>query len=84
MEVISFPGYTAVEKFHIARKHLLPKAMEAMGIREENLEVTEDALRRMIGEYTMEAGVRGLKKLIDTLCRSAAVKLVKKEEGKLT
>ncbi len=84
MEVISFPGYTAVEKFHIARKHLLPKAMEAMGIREENLEVTEDALRRMIDEYTMEAGVRGLKKLIDTLCRSAAVKLVKKEEGKLT
>ncbi len=84
MEVISFPGYTAVEKFHIAQKHLLPKAMEAMGIREENLEVTEGALRRMIDEYTMEAGVRSLKKLIDTLCRTAAVKLVKKEEGTLT
>ena len=78
MEVISFPGYTAVEKFQIARKHLLPKAMKAAGIPEESLEVTDDAIRRIIEEYTMEAGVRGLKKQMDTLCRTAAVELVRK------
>lgn len=84
MEVISFPGYTALEKFQIARKHLLPKAMEIMGIKEENLNLEEEALHKMIEEYTMESGVRSLKKLIDTLCRTAAVKLVKKEEKSLT
>ncbi len=78
MEVISFQGYTAVEKFQIARKHLLPKAMKAAGIPEESLEVTDDAIRRIIEEYTMEAGVRGLKKQMDTLCRTAAVELVRK------
>ena len=84
MEVISFPGYTALEKFQIARKHLLPKAMEIMGIKEENLNLEGEALHKMIEEYTMESGVRSLKKLIDTLCRTAAVKLVKKEEKSLT
>ncbi len=78
MEVISFPGYTAVEKFQIARKHLLPKAMKAAGIPEDSLEVTDGAIRRIIEEYTMEAGVRGLKKQMDTLCRTAAVELVRK------
>ena len=84
MEVISFPGYTALEKFHIAKRHLLPKALETMGIKERTLEVTDSALRKMIDEYTGEAGVRGLKKLVDILCRNAAVKLVKKEEETLT
>ncbi len=84
MEVISFPGYTSLEKFQIAKRHLLPKALETMGIKEENLEVTDSALHKMIEEYTGEAGVRGLKKLIDILCRNAAVKLVKKEQETLT
>ena len=84
MEVISFPGYTPVEKFHIAKKQLLPKALESMGIGKDMLEVTDEALRKMISEYTMEAGVRSLKKLMDTLCRTAAVKLVKKEDTHLT
>ena len=84
MEVISFPGYTAVEKFHIARKHLLPKAQKAMGITPKMLKLTDGALRRMINEYTMESGVRDLKKLIDTLCRTAAVRLVKNEGTALT
>lgn len=77
MEVISFPGYTAVEKFHIARKHLLPKALSSMGIQENMLTLSDGALRKMIDEYTMEAGVRSLKTLLDTLCRTAAVKLVR-------
>ena len=84
MEVISFPGYTSLEKFQIAKRHLLPKALETMGIKEENLEVTDSALHKMIEEYTGEAGVRSLKKLIDILCRNAAVKLVKKEQETLT
>ena len=79
MEVINFSGYTAVEKYQIARRHLLPKALDAMGIKKNALKVTDGAIRRIIDEYTMEAGVRDLKKLIDTLCRTAAVQLVKNE-----
>lgn len=84
MEVIQFPGYTPVEKFHIARKHLLPKAMKAMGIKAQNLKVTDGALEKVIAEYTAESGVRGLKKQIDVLCRHAAVKLVKGEQKSIT
>ena len=84
MEVIQFSGYTPVEKFHIARKHLLPKAMKAMGIKAQNLKVTDGALEKVIAEYTAESGVRGLKKQIDVLCRHAAVKLVKGEQKSIT
>lgn len=84
MEVIQFPGYTPVEKFHIARKHLLPKAMKAMGIKAQNQKVTDGALEKVIAEYTAESGVRGLKKQIDVLCRHAAVKLVKGEQKSIT
>lgn len=84
MEVIQFPGYTAVEKFQIARKHLLPKAMKTMGIKAQNLKVTDEAIEKIISDYTMESGVRGLKKQLDTLCRYAAVKLVKGEQKSLT
>ena len=84
MEVINFSGYTAVEKYQIARRHLLPKALDAMGIKKNALKVTDGAIRRNIDEYTMEAGVRDLKKLIDTLCRTAAVQLVKNEGTPLT
>lgn len=84
MEVIQFPGYTPVEKFHIAKKHLLPKAMKSMGIKAQNLKVSDDAIRRIIEEYTAESGVRGLKKQMDILCRTAAVKLVKGEQKSIT
>lgn len=84
MEVIQFPGYTAVEKQQIARKHLLPKAMKKMGIKNQNLKVTENALQTLIHDYTMESGVRGLKKQLETLCRYAAVKLVKGEQKSIT
>lgn len=84
MEVIQFPGYTPVEKAAIARKHLLPKAMKNMGIKAQNLKVTDEALRRIIEDYTAEAGVRGLKKELLTLCRFAAVKLVKGEQKSIT
>lgn len=84
MEVIQFPGYTPVEKFEIAKKHLLPKAMKSMGIKAQNLRVTDEAIRQIIEGYTAEAGVRGLKKQMDILCRHAAVKLVKGEQKSFT
>lgn len=84
MEVINFSGYTAVEKYQIARRHLLPKTLDAMGIKKNALKVTDGAIRRIIDEYTMESGVRDLKKLINTLCRTAAVQLVKNEGTTLT
>lgn len=80
MEVIAFPGYTAVEKFQIARKHLIPKAMEEHGIKAKNFRITDKALKRIIADYTAESGVRGLKKQISTLCRQAAVRLVRSEQ----
>ena len=81
MEVIQFQGYTPAEKLQIARRHLLPKAMKAVGIKEENLSVSDQVLETIISEYTREGGVRGLKKRMDTLCRSAAVELVRGHEG---
>ena len=79
MEVIRFTGYTAADKFQIARRHLLPKAMQTMGIGEGQLLLSDDVLRTIISDYTMEAGVRGLRSRMDTLCRSAAVALAKGE-----
>ena len=83
MEVISFQGYTPYEKLQIAEKHLLPKAMRAVGIRSENLEVGEDVLNKIIADYTREAGVRTLKKRLDTLCRTAAVEIVRGNDKQL-
>ena len=80
MEVIRFSGYTPLEKKQIAMRHLVPKAMESMGIPEEKLTITEDALEMLISGYTMEAGVRGLRKCIDTLCRILAVKVASDPE----
>ena len=77
MEVIEFNGYTANEKFEIAKQHLIPKSMKAMGIKKTQLEITDDAIRTVIADYTMEGGVRGLKKRFDTICRAAAVDLAR-------
>ena len=84
MEVIQFQGYTETEKVQIARKHLIPKAMKNTGITSSKLKVTDAALHAIISEYTMEAGVRGLKKHLTTLCRVAAVKLVRGEQKSIT
>ena len=80
MEVIRFSGYTEEEKFQIARKHLLPKTMKAMGLKSQELKLTDEALHAIITGYTAESGVRGLKRQMDVLCRHAAVKLVKGEQ----
>ncbi len=75
MEVIQFNGYTPIEKKQIALKHLIPRSMEAMGIEKDRMEFEEEAVDTLISEYTREAGVRGLRKQIDTLCRMLAVKI---------
>ncbi len=75
MEVIQFQGYTPIEKLHIAKEHLVPKSMEAMGIPEDRMSFSDEALQSLISDYTMEAGVRGLRKQIDTVCRILAVKV---------
>lgn len=84
MEVIEFQGYTETEKVEIGKRHLLPKAMKSAGLKASNLRVSDDTIRTIVEDYTMEAGVRGLKKQLDTLCRVAAVKLVKGEQKSLT
>ena len=84
MEVIDFQGYTANDKLSIAKKHLIPKALKAMGIKRRQLSITDTAIKKIISNYTMEAGVRGLKKRIDSVCRYAAVKLVKGDEDKIS
>lgn len=84
MELISFQGYTALEKFQIARRHLLPAAMQENGIRNRQLKVTDDAICAIISDYTMEAGVRGLRKNLNTICRAVAVKLVQSDQKSVT
>ena len=75
MEVIELPGYTDRDKQVIARKHLIPKQLEAHGLREDQIAVGEDAIGLVVGEYTREAGVRSLDRLIATLMRKVAAKV---------
>jgi ATP-dependent Lon protease len=77
MEVIQFEGYTPIEKLSIAREHLLPAAMKTIGIGPGQIYISDEVIRTLISDYTREAGVRGLRKRLDSLCRSAAVELAK-------
>ena len=81
MEVIPFSGYSPLEKLRIAKEHLVPQSMERMGIRPEELSFADDALETLISEYTMEAGVRGLRQHIETMCRVMAVKVAEQTTG---
>lgn len=84
MEVIQFQGYTPIEKLQIAKRHLLPKAMRSVGLKDEQLSVTDEAIETIITDYTREGGVRGLKKRLETLCRTEAVELVRGRSSSLT
>lgn len=84
MEILNLSGYTPVEKFHIAKDHLLQKSMEDNGITEEQLTITDQVIEKIIAEYTMEAGVRGLKKRLDALCRKTAVKIIEGDKKQIT
>jgi ATP-dependent Lon protease len=69
MEIIRIPGYTEDEKLKIAQKYLLPKQKENNGLKDAELNVSEDALRSVVRYYTKEAGVRGLEREIAKVCR---------------
>src|SRR3977135_1089306 len=75
MEIIEIPGYTEDEKLQIARRYLLKRQLEATGLKPEQCEITEDASRVIIRDYTREAGVRNLERLIGAACRHAAMRI---------
>jgi ATP-dependent Lon protease len=72
MEVIRLAGYTEEEKLIIAQRHLLPRQIESNGLKTDQIEFSENALKSMIGEYTREAGLRGLERSIARVCRKVA------------
>ena len=76
MEVIRISGYTESEKYHIAREHLIPEVREEHGLSEEQFQIGDEALKKIITDYTMEAGVRGLKKQLSAIARALSEKIV--------
>ncbi len=76
MEVIQISSYTTNEKFHIGKNHLLPAVLEEHGLTAEQLVVEDEVLQTIISDYTLEAGVRGLKKQLAALARVASEKIV--------
>src|SRR6266853_3685480 len=81
MEILELTGYTEEQKMHIARRYLLPKQLEANGLKQDELTVDDETLRRIAREYTREAGVRNLEREIGSLCRKVAKQI---PEGKVT
>jgi ATP-dependent Lon protease len=79
MEIIEVPSYTELEKLEIARHFLIPKQMESHGLTEGNLVIEDEALLRLIREYTHEAGVRNLDREIGAICRKTARKIAEDE-----
>ena len=72
MEVIELPGYTHLEKMNIARKYLVPRQLDAHGLKKAQLRIGNDALSHMVTDYTREAGVRNLDREIANICRKTA------------
>ena len=84
MEVIEISGYTENEKEHIAKEHLIPKQMEINGIQKNQLSIQTPALRKIINQYTKEAGVRSLERKIGQICRKAAREIMENGKEKVT
>lgn len=84
MEIIQLSGYTEIEKLAIAKNHLLPQQIEAHGLTKAQLQVRSDALEQCVRYYTREAGVRGLNRVMASLCRKAAGKIVRDDQKKVT
>ncbi|MBS3985116.1 MAG: endopeptidase La [Selenomonadales bacterium] len=76
MEIITISGYTEEEKLKIANRHLVPKAISSHGLKREQLTFGEQGLRKIINEYTREAGVRSLEREISAICRKVAKEVV--------
>jgi ATP-dependent Lon protease len=81
MEVIQLAGYTEDEKLQIAKRYLVPRQIERNGLRRSWLAIGDKALRRVISDYTREAGVRGLEREIGTICRKVARQVAEAADG---
>lgn len=84
MEIIELPSYTAEEKFHIAKEHLIPKQLKEHGLKASQLKITDEALNDIIQFYTKEAGVRSLERVIASVCRKTAKKVAAGEVKKIS
>jgi ATP-dependent Lon protease len=84
MEIISLSGYTASEKFQIARRYLVRRQLNANGLKPDQVEMADDALRGIIERYTREAGVRSLEREIGRVLRQAAMRVAEGESGAIT
>ena len=83
MEIIPIEGYTENEKFHIAKEHLIAKEYAKNGLKKSQLNITDEAIKTVIQNYTREAGVRQLEREISEICRKAARNIVQKEKKHL-
>jgi ATP-dependent Lon protease len=84
MEIISLPGYTEREKLEIAKRYLLPRQLAENGLKPEQTEWEEEAFRRIINDYTHEAGVRELERQIGAVCRTIAAKCARGDCDQMT
>ncbi len=84
MEIINIPGYTEFEKLQIAQLFLIPKQLKSHGFKKSDIEISEKATKKIIKEYTREAGVRGLEKEIASILRKVALNMVYSKEKKRT
>lgn len=82
MDIIEVTSYTANEKYHIAKEHLWDKQLKKNGLKETQLTISDNALKAVIDRYTKEAGVRNLERKLGTVCRKAALEILKSRNGK--
>jgi ATP-dependent Lon protease len=76
MEMIQLSSYTTSEKFQIGKSHLVNQALEEHGLTKDDVQISDEALKTIVSDYTMEAGVRGLRQQLDAIARTAAEKIV--------
>ena len=81
MEVVELTGYTLQEKTAIARRHLLPKQLQAHGLQPEQLDLSDETIQALIESYTREAGVRNLERELAGVCRAVAARIARGEQG---
>ena len=84
MEIIQVSGYTYEEKFHIAKNHLIKRAMEEYGVDEKTIKISDNTIKEIVNGYTRESGVRTLERQINKVIRKAITELIKSKKKSLT